>query len=250
MIQNPATMKMLLGLHGGSEAATATVKGRPPELVAREKICREGERPDGALGFKTDCLFAAIVAAGCFVKRDARRAYASAKASVLGGLLSFDRDFLAFDQTSLKKEGTVDNAGWIVDIRRGRIPNIGTAVCIIRPMFQTWATEFSITFDPQRISRDKVFKLVELAGDDIGLGDFRVACKGRYGTFDVVDTKLEVVPASDTGRVTFADVQDEWDKLVKDSESAQAVVSADDEELPVDDGEPENDDDGNEEESV
>lgn len=249
LIMNPATRDMLLGLHQGSEGKAAIVKGRPYPIVAREKLCRRDEDPKGDLGIKTDCLFAAVVAAGTQVKRNARSGFSNARSSVLGGRMSFDRDFLEFLPDSLQTDGTEEGEGWIVDVRRGRIPNIGTAVCIVRPRLPKWAIKFSITYDPKLLPDDKAFSLVEIAGRDIGLGDFRVACKGRYGRFEIVECRLEDVPTSETGRVTWDMVQAAHADLLRNIKAAgtqsEPVGDGDDEPLVEDGEENDGENDGN-----
>lgn len=75
---------------------------------------------------------------------------------------------------------------WEVDTRAVRIPATGGRILCHRPCFQNWSLRFTLMIDPDFISVKLMREIVDAAGLRIGLGDFRPACKGPYGTF-VVD---------------------------------------------------------------
>ncbi len=71
------------------------------------------------------------------------------------------------------------------DIRVGKIKQASVTLC--RPRFNTWDLEFTIKYDETKFGHDELVSLLELAGHDIGLCDYRE----KYGHFDVVEvTKL------------------------------------------------------------
>lgn len=54
-----------------------------------------------------------------------------------------------------------------------------------RPMFKEWSLDVSIAYDDDIIDYKDLSLAVEMAGKYVGLGDFRVACKGSKGQFGV-----------------------------------------------------------------
>ena len=48
-----------------------------------------------------------------------------------------------------------------------------------RPMFEEWAVEFNVEFEPEFIERDTLTRLIEIGGRRVGLGDYRP----RFGRF-------------------------------------------------------------------
>lgn len=66
------------------------------------------------------------------------------------------------------------------DIRRVQV-NKGSSAMRCRPRFDTWACAFTLSLDPEVISPADLRLCVDLAGQRIGLGDYRP----RYGKFEV-----------------------------------------------------------------
>jgi hypothetical protein len=71
-------------------------------------------------------------------------------------------------------------------MHKGKNPNGGEAVCIVRPMFELWAITFTVLMDIEELAEDTFLRLFTLAGTRIGLGDFRPQCKGTFGKFAVI----------------------------------------------------------------
>jgi hypothetical protein len=82
--------------------------------------------------------------------------------------------------------GDHNPAVWEVDMRQGRNPNGGEAVCVIRPRFDRWAFAASFLADSDSIGEDVIRELVDIAGSRIGIGDFRPQRRGVFGKFKVV----------------------------------------------------------------
>lgn len=81
--------------------------------------------------------------------------------------------------------------GWAVDTRPVRIPATGGRILRHRPIFNDWKLTFTIELDPSIISERLMRDIVDAAGQRIGLGAFRPACKGPYGKFKVIAWKVE-----------------------------------------------------------
>lgn len=65
----------------------------------------------------------------------------------------------------------------------------GKKVMRCRPVFQTWAVEFTVIHDPEFLSRETLVEIVRTAGRRVGLGDYRP----RFGRFAIESIDGEVV---------------------------------------------------------
>lgn len=79
--------------------------------------------------------------------------------------------------------------GWSIDTRPVRIPATGGRILRHRPLFNDWRLTFNLQLDETIISEKLMRDIVDAAGQRIGLGAFRPACKGIYGRFKVVEWK-------------------------------------------------------------
>jgi len=61
----------------------------------------------------------------------------------------------------------------------------GSTVIRTRPIFETWAIEGELQYSPDYADRDDVIHWLQVAGAEVGLGDWRPAKYGPYGTFSV-----------------------------------------------------------------
>ena len=58
-----------------------------------------------------------------------------------------------------------------------------------RPMFEKWKVDFECTFDESLIEVHVMKELFDIAGRQVGVGDWRPAKKGRFGKFQVTSWK-------------------------------------------------------------
>jgi len=130
--------------------------------------------PDGKPALPSEMLYSCLIAAGQHVRLDGRRQISSAKSTMLPA-------FLTLEDASLP----IKPAKWEVDMRRGKNPNGGEMVCIVRPRFDEWSFSVGIVIDTKEIAEETIRRLFEIAGRRIGLGDFRPACKGVFGQFRI-----------------------------------------------------------------
>jgi hypothetical protein len=76
---------------------------------------------------------------------------------------------------------------WEVDTRAVRIPSTGGRILCHRPKFNDWALHLVVILDTNIMSESMFRDIVDKAGSSIGLGDFRVDCKGAFGKFVVTN---------------------------------------------------------------
>lgn len=135
---------------------------------------------DGWPVIPVDALMKALINAGVYERLDGKRQISTASSTALPGFLRIEDKVIKL----FKKDGKTKST-WDTDIRQGRNPNGGEAVCIIRPRFDEWSFEFAIEIDTAQVSEETVRNLVDKAGKRIGLLDFRPSKKGTYGCFVV-----------------------------------------------------------------
>lgn len=168
-----------------------------PTFVAKDKTPREVaeralyELEDGRYHIPVQNLMACLIAAGVFFKLDGKRQISTKDSTLLPGFVSIEElelPILHPDTMEPMKE-------WEVDMRLGRNPNGGEAVCIIRPRFDRWAIDFHLIIDVGQIEEHRIRNLVDTAGKRIGLCDFRPQRKGTFGKYNIALWKREDMAA-------------------------------------------------------
>lgn len=155
------------------------IKDVPPEDIAKRKLYKDEK---GSLGLPARMLFSCLVNAGRKVK-NGKYQISNADSSTLPALLDIREEFLVFN----------GHAGdWKAAMDLGRLPN-GTAIIIVRPRFEKWGFDVTLEIDESEVSEKTIRQLVEVAGKKYGLGAWRPACKGRFGTFRVESWKPKTV---------------------------------------------------------
>lgn len=152
------------------------------EDEAREKLYLDD---DGTVGIPALNLFACLAEAGREVTYKGRSKISTATSTKLPSFLAIEELFLPF----------TDHSEWVVDKRRGRNPNGGEAVCLIRPRFDNWQFGATFEIDESVVTEETVKELLRIAGTSVGLCDFRPACKGPFGRFKLA--VWEVIEQSD-----------------------------------------------------
>jgi hypothetical protein len=76
---------------------------------------------------------------------------------------------------------------WSVDQRPVVIPATRGRVLRYRPIFERWSIEATLQVDLRLVDTKLLRRIVDDAGDYVGIGDFRPAKKGPYGRF-VIDS--------------------------------------------------------------
>lgn len=80
---------------------------------------------------------------------------------------------------------------WSVDTRPIRNPATGGRRLAHRPRFDDWELDFTMEIDTKDMSERLVREIVDKAGKAIGLGDFRIDCKGPFGKFVVIKWQVQ-----------------------------------------------------------
>lgn len=73
-----------------------------------------------------------------------------------------------------------------VDVRKATNHQKG-AICVCRPRFDQWQTEFDVMIDEDLISPQTALDILNDSGKRAGIGSFRVQRGGYFGQFQVVE---------------------------------------------------------------
>lgn len=162
-------------LHAGKKPPKTAEQMEPREAI-EDKIYRlEDGRPHVPFGN----LYACLVAAGVFIRLDAKRQVTNAKSTNLPGMLVIeDRELPLF------LPGSNDSPSAEVDWVAGR-NNSGNLLAVVRPRFDQWELRFHLQVDRNNLSLSLARDLVDIAGARIGLGPQRPQKKGMFGRFRV-----------------------------------------------------------------
>lgn len=82
------------------------------------------------------------------------------------------------------------NPKWEIDSRPVVVPATKGRVLRKRPCFREWALSFKFIVDEMEIPVAVLKEMLDLAGRNVGIGDFRPAKGGSFGRFQV--TRFEV----------------------------------------------------------
>jgi len=179
LLVNRMTDEQLLALHTKEKRKFKAPKDPRDEAAEKVYQTREG-RPY----LPTENLMACFISAGQYIKLDGKRQMSTKQSTLLPGFLTIEDPYLP-----LITGKTRAAASWEVDMRQGRNPNGGEAVCIIRPRFDRWAVTASLLVDTDSIAEQVIRELVDIAGSRIGLCDFRPQRRGIFGKFKVTNWK-------------------------------------------------------------
>lgn len=161
-------------------------KKKPSKNAARPATPRDEAAPkvyltkDGLPYLPTENLLANLIAAGQSVRLDGKKQVSTAKSTMLPAFLTLEDAFIPLLDVPDGKPPS-----WEVDMRPGKNPNGGEAVCLCRPRFDKWCFTITALVDLSEISMDKVRELFDIGGKRIGLGDFRPQRKGIFGRYVV-----------------------------------------------------------------
>jgi len=72
-----------------------------------------------------------------------------------------------------------------IDVQVARNANTGGRIVCKRPRFDSWGATFQIVVDEEQLSLEVIKRLLEHAGQYVGVGNWRPSLKGKYGKFKV-----------------------------------------------------------------
>lgn len=88
------------------------------------------------------------------------------------------------EDAPIQHDGPQDVAGLVADSNMRLVAPVKVQTARVmrtRPLFKEWSVETEILFDPEQVNRDDMINIVNVAGDIIGVGDWRP----KFGRFAV-----------------------------------------------------------------
>lgn len=160
-----------------SNGTTGVLRGRQgtPREIAEPKLYTT---QDGKPMLPGPNLFAALVEAGKFIKSGRSKLTTTRSSLVPAGL------------SILELELPITPAKWEVDSRPVVVPATGGRIMCHRPRFDKWSVRFTLDVDDSLFAPDLVRELVDIAGQRVGVGDFRPSRRGPFGRFKATNWKV------------------------------------------------------------
>lgn len=148
---------------------------RDKELTTKEQAEKYVYRnKKGELYIPGNCIFAAIIEAGKFLKSGKSKVTTQKSSLIPAGIAMLTDECLL---------GVKD---FEVDSRSVVIPATGGRIMKYRPRLDEWKTSFVLDIDTKEFSTKTVYDLVRDAGYKCGLLSYRPSRKGWFGRFDIV----------------------------------------------------------------
>lgn len=167
MLQNRQTDKVketMRGYQTGNRKPQDKTKQTPKEMLKdKTHFTSDGKVGFPATGFKKGL----VEVAGNFglYKKDIR-----GNVFVLGNIIP------------LQYKKTTTNVAW------GKIMG-KRPIEITRPEYQNWKCKLTIKYNSDALSAEQIVNLLNWAGFSQGIGDWRPACGGSYGQYQVLPTR-------------------------------------------------------------
>jgi len=73
-----------------------------------------------------------------------------------------------------------------IDKRSAVNRNVKARVIVVRPRWNQWSAEFTLSIDENTITKETITQIIEYAGRYVGIGSFRPTNNGLFGRFQLV----------------------------------------------------------------
>ncbi len=176
LLMNRFTDEMAIKISSGKSAAVKTKSKLGPRDQAARKTYAD---PDGNLHIPGPNIFACLIQAGIFHKIGKKSATTGKSSLIPAGLAVLD------------VVCPLNTKEFEVDSRSVVIPATGGRIMCHRPRLDSWGCGFTLEVDDDMFDSDFVRELVDGAGKQVGLGDFRPIKKGPFGKFVVTSWRVE-----------------------------------------------------------
>lgn len=182
IMPNRMSPEEVLGLRDKTNKKGKSAPRLTLEEEASRKLHRDG---DGNPCLPKHLVMATLINAGVFIRLDQKRQLSTKESSMLPGLLTLEGESYPLLKPGAGEESVWGFAPWRYEVRQGRNPNGGEAVCLVRPLFEEWGIHFTAILDTDELAEDTFLRLFQLAGRRIGFCDYRPQRKGVFGMFAV-----------------------------------------------------------------
>lgn len=166
----PLLMNRPSQLDIGDKSKTANRETQTPQEIAEAKIYKDG---NGKIYLPATWFQGCIVEAGKQKKMLGRGSAKATYSKVCGSSVEINPF-----EILLKEKWKVFSILAVNPTTHGK--NV-----LHRPQFDNWKVNFECTFDENQIEVPVMKEIFDIAGRQVGVGDWRPAKKGRFGKFQV-----------------------------------------------------------------
>ena len=190
IMTNRMTLEALEGLRDKTKKKAKCATTPTAEEEAEQKVYYDAKKRPC---IPRENLMACLIEAGKFIRLDGKRQLSTKDSTIIPGLLSIEEESFPILKPGKGDPEKWGLATWRYDMRQGRNPNGGEAVCIVRPMWENWAITFTADLETDDLPESTFRQLFDYGGRRVGLCDYRPACKGTFGQF-VIDLWEDISP--------------------------------------------------------
>ncbi|MBR9701808.1 hypothetical protein GOV13_02710 [Candidatus Pacearchaeota archaeon] len=132
---------------------------------------------DGKYFIPSSQIRGALIIAGTYVKGKVGTQTKSMKSTVAAMFYPEEDEIILKPQTyAIRKDSAVNR-------------NVKARIIVIRPEFKNWSCEFTLIVDNDTITKETVEKIIEYAGQYVGIGAWRPTNNGMFGRFKIAQFK-------------------------------------------------------------
>lgn len=164
---------------------TAKVFRKGDKTPREEALERAYVDTDGNMYLPGMNIFRSFIDAGIYIK-NGRKNFTTSKSSLIPSFMEITPDSLVCPVLIDGKHTKT----FEVDTRSVVNPATNMRNIRHRPLFPKWAVKIKVAYNDLEITDKTVREIIDIAGQKIGLGDFRPSRKGIYGKFVVTNWKV------------------------------------------------------------
>jgi hypothetical protein len=129
---------------------------------------------DGPCFIPAEQIRGALITAGSYVKAKVGGRSKSMKVIVAAMFMVSPEEIHLPEYDAIDKRSAVNR-------------NIKGRVIVVRPRWNQWSAEFTLSVDEDSITKDTIQQIIEYAGKYVGIGSFRPTNNGLFGRFELTE---------------------------------------------------------------
>lgn len=145
------------------------------DIVRAEYHCYRNK--DGKCFIPADHIRGALITAGTFTKSKVGAQTKSMKSIVAAMFEVAEQEIILPDFDAIDKRSAVNK-------------NVKARVVVVRPKWSEWKADFTLLVDNDTITTETVTKILQEAGQYVGIGSYRPTNNGSFGRFTVQNIQL------------------------------------------------------------
>lgn len=131
---------------------------------------------DGPCYIPAEQIRGALINAGSYVKAKVGGRSKSMKQIVAAMFMVSPDEIIIPEYSAIDKRSAVNK-------------NVKARVIVVRPRWNQWSAEFTLSVDEDSITKETIQQIIEYAGKYVGIGSFRPTNNGMFGRFELTEIK-------------------------------------------------------------